>query len=970
MAVPVTLDQILARINVEAAFRKAGVTGGRRRGDEWAECTCPFCGDPEHLNFNVKTSQWRCMKCNETGNIVTLRAKLQGSPTGPVYRDLVAEAGLAEERPDRRLGRQGPGRPPGSGRQQQERVHSEGLPAADVALAAVYERFVALSYLTDVHRHQLKSKRGFTQTTIENAKLRSGGPQVAGLLSTLAAEFSEQDLVKAGLLVDVNGRSTPNDQLLEDRVLIPYLDENGATYHLRPHKLGFAGIPLQPYARYLLKERPEHVVLTEGEFKALALHQLRIPALAVPGVSSFGARNFDRLVDLLREFSVRQVTVVFDNEVKDDPNLPGFKPRADERYDTQVWSYLMAYKLGRQGFVTRVGWLPDEWRKHGKADWDGALAQGRTRDQFLAVIGRAVAPKDYLEQLSDEARRVVQRKVTRYFTHLNIRREFNRYVVTRHRNGEAYDETISNFVINIRSSFFTPEGVVRSVQLVNEYGEHSAVFALNPGDMAGLNEFKKFCFGKGNYVFEGRTADLVDVWKYEFLRDSGELIYMPDRIGRIEPGLWLFGNLAVHKGKVYRPGNDGIVWIEGRGYKPQSLQLGPRGEAVEDAIPALAERKLDIVDVAQKLRAAVGGYEAYIGIGWVIATLFGEDIFQRYKCLPILFPHGKRESGKSTYMRWLMSFFGVETEGYGIAETTQNFIARALSYYSGLGCWFDEYRNEPRVVQKDGFFRSAYNRQLSGKGTATAFQAKGFAVHAGLAVSGEELPRDNGLYTRLVPVQISAHKRDRTWFEWLNRHCTGFSAFTLHLLQDYDRYRDRILQNIAELKAALVARDVSDRTAENWAICAGAFDAVVLQDDEFIRWVERTCQEIRRTGEAEHLLNVFWDDVNTLTAMGEIGKRHLKVDGEQLYVWFVGVHDIWAAHYRRKTGREPFERSTLMKYFQDEPYYGGIKPVRMDRVVRKVHVVDLSPATDTIREIADTCLAQWGQEAEEPGGVT
>ena len=60
--------------------------------------------------------------------------------------------------------------------------------------------------------------------------------------------------------------------------------------------------------------------------------------------------------------------------------------------------------------------------------------------------------------------------------------------------------------------------------------------------MAGLNEFKKFCFSKGNFVFEGNTQDLLNVWKLEFLRDIGDLIYMPDRIGYIEDR-----NLAVRK---------------------------------------------------------------------------------------------------------------------------------------------------------------------------------------------------------------------------------------------------------------------------------------------------------------------------------------------------------------------------------------------------------------------------------------
>ncbi|NPV30734.1 MAG: DUF3854 domain-containing protein [Firmicutes bacterium] len=787
-----------------------------------------------------------------------------------------------------------------------------------------------------------------------------------------------------------------NSQLLDDRILIPYLglaryvptDGTGAivetapgrptgaagknlgdrcsqdaveggseveVYYIRPHKLGFEKLPPQVYCRYFLQDHPEHVVLTEGEFKAAALWQWRIPAVAVPGVSSFGGKHLDRLVALLREFGVKKVTVIFDNEIKDNPEYPNYKPKVSDRYDTQLWAYLMAYKLGRAGFDTRVGWLPDEWRVQGKIDFDGALAQGRTREEILNVIARAKTPQEFLESLDEEARRVVQRKVNMHFTRLNIRREFNRYVVTRYRNGEPYEETISNFVINIKSSFFTPEGVVRNVQFVNEYGEASDIFPLDPSDMAGPGEFKKFCFSKGNYIFEGRGEDLINIWKLEFARDTGEFIYMPDRIGQISDHLWLFGNLAIKKGKVYWPDNDGIIWVEGRGYKPQSLQIGLDGSRTEESIPSLSTKPVDIVDIAQKLKQTVGGYEAYVAIGWVIATLFNRKVFEAFRCLPILFIHGKRESGKTTFLHWIMNFFGLDTEGIGLAETSQNFITRALAYYSGLGVWFDEYRNEANIIKKDGFFRSAYNRQLSGKGTPTAFQAKGFAVNACVAISGEELPKDNGLFTRCVPLQISEYKRDRTWFDWLNKNCYDFSGFTYHLLLNYDHYAEKIIANIRELKDALSKRDISDRTATNWAICAGAFDAVVLQDDDFIRWVEKVCQEMKRTSEQGHMLNQFWNDVSFLVSENEIDGRHMRVTGDRLlYVWLHAVYEKWAIHYRKKTGREPFDKASIMKYLKEEPYYvshGENK--KLEGSTRAVWTFDLNQAPEVLREIEE-----------------
>ena len=48
-------------------------------------------------------------------------------------------------------------------------------------------------------------------------------------------------------------------------------------------------------------------------------------------------------------------------------------------------------------------------------------------------------------------------------------------------------------------------------------------------------------------------------------------------------------------------------------------------------------------------------------------------------------------------------------------------------------------------------------------------------------------------------------------FEWVNKNCTKFSGFVRELIMNYDTYKPRILSAIADLKKALIARDVPDR---------------------------------------------------------------------------------------------------------------------------------------------------------------
>lgn len=955
-------------------FKNYGFTPSRENGSK-VTGACPFCsGKKKKFNLNLESGLWKCFDCGKSGNQISFYAQRFNVSNGDAIKEIkrflniedeVREAKRASksERQDNAERRDMspqvslPKDPDSSSEATKaEEINPEEKVKHSEELKHPYERLIELAHLTSEDQESLKKKRGFTEAIIDEFRFRSGGDYIREVISRLQTEYAGDRLLEVGILRNVNGTLLPEKQLLEERIIIPYLDEEGHVYHIRPHKMGLSNIPAEPFSRYLLKNRSRKIILTEGEFKAVALSVWGIAGIGSPGTGTFGEKNLDRLVFLLQEFEVKEICIIFDSEEKGNPEFQNFKEQLNKRYDTQYWSYIMAYKLHQAGFITTVGWLPAEWRVDGKIDFDGALAQGRTDAEIKKVIKEAKPYKDFLSSLDEDAQRIVKKKIAKHFSKKNIKREFNKYTTTvRGANGQEYEKEISNFVINIKSNFFTQDNVIRNVQLINSYGEVSEIFPIDSSSMAAADAFKKFVLSRGNYVFKGSGADLTNIWEYEFLNNDGELIYMPEQIGWIESHkIWLFGNMAIKNGKVYRPDNDGIIWVEGKGFKPQSFSIGSAD--IENSIPCLSEKEINIQDVADRIKHSVGGYEAYISIGWVIATIFSKDIFAKYKCVPILFPHGKRESGKSTFMRWIMMFFGVETEGISVGKTTTaNYVARALSYWSSLGLWFDEYRNEQGVIEKDGLFRSAYNRQLSGKGTATAFQAKGFSVSSVLSISGEELPKDNGLFTRCIPLQISSYKRNREFYEWINKSSEYFSYLAFDLIKNYDLYKERIMANIADLKATLVQRGITDRTAENWGICAACFDTVVQEDAGFIKWVEASCQEVKRTGEEDHMLNQFWQDINSMISANILGDKHLKVEDKKLYVWLQGVYGEWTAYYRKRTGKDPFDMQSIYKYLKEEPYCLPDPPrLRFGKVQRRGVAINLELANDIIQEIADS----------------
>ncbi|MCF8074031.1 MAG: DUF5906 domain-containing protein [Desulfarculaceae bacterium] len=278
----------------------------------------------------------------------------------------------------------------------------------------IYTEFIVESGLDAMRSRRLGRKRGLRYATSEELKFGFGLKErtekfIEEWRST--GKFSDDELQAVGILVEgYGGELTVAPQLNRRDIIIPYLDEDGEIFHLRPHKCGLKGQGIELYCPYLLKDNSGFAILTEGEFKAAAAWQMDWPALAVPGISSFGGVHFQRLVELLGKHGITEVTIIFDNEVKNDPELPSYKSDPMKRWDTEYWAIRMARQLIEAGIEAYVGRLPDEWRIDGKIDIDGALAAGHGEDEFQEIIDGALHPDEYLMTLCDEAQEVILAK--------------------------------------------------------------------------------------------------------------------------------------------------------------------------------------------------------------------------------------------------------------------------------------------------------------------------------------------------------------------------------------------------------------------------------------------------------------------------------------------------------------------------------------------------------------------------------
>lgn len=131
----------------------------------------------------------------------------------------------------------------------------------------------------------LRQERGLEPHTIDEFKL-GWAPQEGGLITHLVAHgFSVEDVKRTGLV------NKWGDDTLRGQITIPYLMRDQAI-QIRGKKMdGKYYTPDGQKARLFnadgVIEGQDSVVLTEGEFDAMVLHQMGFAAMGLPGVNSW-----------------------------------------------------------------------------------------------------------------------------------------------------------------------------------------------------------------------------------------------------------------------------------------------------------------------------------------------------------------------------------------------------------------------------------------------------------------------------------------------------------------------------------------------------------------------------------------------------------------------------------------------------------------------------------------------------------
>lgn len=328
----------------------------RRRAAGSFYVDCPFCGDTRgRLNISRK-NVWRCNRCDASGGMLALYARMYGISNAEAYREICEVLGCG-----RATGKPPPHRPPVSTVSLPPAI-PQAEPAAPQAIHQTLTLLLEQLSLSPRHKaHLLSPKRGLTDAQIERLGFKSTPP------SFLCRGLAERLLAKGCTLQGVpgfyqgeDGKWTVNFSNRTSGILIPAVGLDGLLCGMQilldrplhgkdypPEKQGAKYLWFSSVDRPMgvTSGSPVHFVgdpfartvyVTEGLLKADIAHCLTGRSFAaVAGANNLA--SLERQLPILADSGTRTVVEAFDMDKRSKPQVYA----ACEKLEQMVLSHRM-----------------------------------------------------------------------------------------------------------------------------------------------------------------------------------------------------------------------------------------------------------------------------------------------------------------------------------------------------------------------------------------------------------------------------------------------------------------------------------------------------------------------------------------------------------------------------------------------------------------------------------------------------
>jgi len=876
---------------------------------------CPFHQDETaSLSIHVPTGKWSCKAGCGAGNIISFHARIEELDTKTAYADLLQRYGNGPPVPDEQRNYTPP--PPKPDPPPQTPPPPPGAePEINPKILDLLPKFSpeTLSYLERV--------RGWSPEAIEFLGIR----------------YNPED-EKKNLPAEPQG-------LPSGRIWIPVYDTDGKLRNIRRYRPGLMENKLKSYydpvskkttgkARLypvnIIKDAPTDapIILCEGEPDTICALSQGLTAIT----GTAGAETWRP--EYTEFFRDRWVIICYDH---DDAGRIGANKAAAALVEV----------ADRVEMILWPDWMPP---KGDLTDW---VTKHRMTTEDLLGLERQSFRRPADKTTEDQKQKPSSKSSTDadYNSPPVIRKDGAYWGLKWGKEGPS-EVCLSNFTMRLVKTIQVSHGggdvdVIRVVRLATIHGESPLNHEIHSRHMATKQAFCQWLYGRGDYVFRGKLGDLENIWQLEMESAALRPIIRPDHIGYInEHDLWLLGNVAIKDGKAYYPDDDGAIWIGNVGYESSSIvsdESGSTATMLPTIRADLSDDRVDKIrmDMVKLLKANLGGYEAYMALGFVAAACYYEEISRAIK-FPVVMVYGKRQCGKNTLGDIIMAHWGLD-EGVArnASQTTKAALRRLGSYYSSIPLWIDEYRaNDPECQKHDQFIRSCYDRIAAGVSQRDGSGIRNQAVRSPLLITGESFPEDSAQASRIARIQLNQETRQRDILLKIYRLRSELPAITAQIIRRKTKETAKqLIDDIREEQSELEKLGIEPRIATVHAILGAAFARIYnpedanMDMDKFLLYLRQETSETRADAEESSLLFKFFADLQGMRIAGQLNGSHGKYTYETNEFAFL-LHPTYMEWERscRTRGKDTWTEKDIRKYLKNEKYFAGTKTARFEGV--------------------------------------
>lgn len=478
------------------------------------------------------------------------------------------------------------------------------------------------------------------------------------------------------------------------------------------------------------------------------------------------------------------------------------------------------------------------------------------------------------------------------------------------------------------------------------------------------------------FAYIGGDSDVQKIFKVI------SQIEVPKKVGVKVIGMHKVGKdwyFVSDKGSI---GHDNVkddILLETDYYLPTNLinEDLPNTQEMSDIINNLF--KFNAIDIAVPL------------VGWFVAAMFKERIFEFTRQFPLLFIFGAAGAGKTQTILNLKRLFSLEMDNIkSIADVTPFTLIKSASSNNTIPLMLDEYKattfNQYQIKMVSKLIRAAYNNEVGERGTASQ-EIKTYYYRSPIILAGEQTVTEPAARDRIVEVHMSKDASAPHLNEFNELKTLPLGKLGKALLMRALSISDEEIRSIYEECFLNISEMYVDRPRLNQAVLhtglvllSKLVEPYGLSDVVDKAWCDYSLQEAKTT--RDEVMESRKSDVDRIlegiSMMSETDDRYqvakdweFSIEGDTMYINMRVVYTKYQKFAQEyKADAEPMNYTSFCKLIKKEPYFikdsvaiklkQGMKLCMALNTVfierKKLHMQGLLGAKDIVEPEADLTI--------------